>query len=87
MLQECFEGAPGVEAVFQRLLEQVKDGHDVSVQALVMLRDQIKSLNPILESVEEEERKQTGPDCKLGHTYKQSQSIVYTIYTTLLSNS
>lgn len=86
MLHECFEGASGGEMVFQRLLEQMKDGRDVSVQALVMLWDQIKSLMPNLVSVDEEERKQTRPDLRLGQIYKQSQGIVYTSYTTVLSN-
>lgn len=61
MLLECFEADPGVDVVFQRLLDQVRDGHDVSVQAVVMLLDQFKNLKPDLEV---EEKEQTGSDLK-----------------------
>lgn len=62
MLLECFEGDPGVDVVFQRLLDLVKDGREVSARAVVSLLDQIKSLKPDPESVEE--REETGPDLK-----------------------
>lgn len=62
MLLECFEGDPGVDVVFQRLLDQLKDGRDTSVQAVVMMLDKIKSLKPEPESVEAREK--TGPDLK-----------------------
>lgn len=62
MLLECFEGDPDVDIVFQRLLDQVKDGRGASVHAIVMLLDQLKSVKPDLESAAEKE--QTGPDLK-----------------------
>lgn len=64
MLLECFEGDPNVDIVFQRLLDQVKNGCDISIQAVVTLLDQIKSLKPGLESVQVREKEQTGPDQK-----------------------
>lgn len=62
MLLTCFEGDPDVDVVFQRLLDQVKDGCGVSVQGVVMMLDRIKILKPDVESLEEKE--QTGPDLK-----------------------
>lgn len=64
MLLECFEGDPNVDIVFQRLLDQVKNGFDISIQAVVTLLDQIKSLKPGLESVQVREKERTGPDQK-----------------------
>ncbi|KAB5536820.1 hypothetical protein PHYPO_G00111720 [Pangasianodon hypophthalmus] len=65
MLLECFEGDPGVDVVFQRLLDQDNDGRDVSVQAVVTLLEKIKSIKPDLESVEVVLKEQTGPDLKV----------------------
>ncbi|XP_058228833.1 zinc finger and BTB domain-containing protein 40 isoform X4 [Hemibagrus wyckioides] len=72
MLLECFEGDPDVDIVFQRLLDQLKDGHGASVHAIVTLLDQIKSLKPDLESAEEKE--QTGPDLKGGAVAEVAKS-------------
>lgn len=64
MLLECFEGDPDVDVVFQRLLDQVKDECELTVQAVVKLLDQIKSLTRELGSVEVKEKEQTGPDLR-----------------------
>lgn len=73
MLLECFEGDPGAEAVSRRLSDRVKDERDITVQALVTLLDQIKSLKPDLESAGVEEREHTGPG-KLINSRKQAKS-------------
>lgn len=75
MLLECFEGDPGVDVVFQRLLDLVKDGREVSARAVVSLLDQIKSLKPDPESVEE--REETGPDLKGGSAAEVARSPGY----------
>lgn len=67
MFLECFEGDPGAEVVFQRLSDQVMNERDVSVQAVAVLLDQIKSLKPDLESVEVKEREPTGPNLRGKH--------------------
>lgn len=65
MLLECFEGDPGVDAVYQRLLDQVKNGHGtLSVHTVVMMLEQINSLKPDPESAGMEEKKETGPELK-----------------------
>ncbi|XP_053339538.1 zinc finger and BTB domain-containing protein 40 isoform X2 [Clarias gariepinus] len=66
MLLECFEGDPGVDAVYQRLLDQVKNGHGtLSVHTVVMKLEQINSLKPDSESAGMEEKKETGPELKV----------------------
>ncbi|XP_060766980.1 zinc finger and BTB domain-containing protein 40 isoform X2 [Neoarius graeffei] len=85
MLLECFEADPGVDVVFQRLLDQVRDGHDVSVQAVVMLLDQFKNLKPDLEV---EEKEQTGSDLKVtgGSVTEVARSSDLTDYLTGVEN-
>lgn len=78
MLLECFEGDPGADVVFQRLSDQVKDGRDVSVQAVVMLLDRIKILKLSLESVETKEGDKTGLNLK-GSFFFFSLHFCYTV--------
>ncbi|XP_066527831.1 zinc finger and BTB domain-containing protein 40 isoform X2 [Hoplias malabaricus] len=44
IMLECFEGGPGPDVVFQRLLDRLKDEHDLSDQTLLKLLEQLKSL-------------------------------------------
>ncbi|KAF5902744.1 zinc finger and BTB domain-containing protein 40 isoform X1, partial [Clarias magur] len=77
MLLECFEGDPGVDAVYQRLLDQVKNGHGtLSVHTVVMILEQINSLKPDPESVELEE-KERGPELKEGSGAEVARSSGY----------
>ncbi|TTB85616.1 Zinc finger and BTB domain-containing protein 40 [Bagarius yarrelli] len=68
MLLRGFEGDPDIDVVFQRLLDQVKDGCELTVQAVVLLLNQIKSLKADLGSVEVQEKEQTETDHKSKRT-------------------
>ncbi|XP_046731245.1 LOW QUALITY PROTEIN: zinc finger and BTB domain-containing protein 40 [Silurus meridionalis] len=76
MFLECSEGEPCV--AFQRLLDQVKEARDVSVQPVIMLLEQIKNLKPDLKSAEvEEEEKLKMLDIKGGAEEKVARSSGY----------
>ncbi|KAL6464349.1 hypothetical protein MHYP_G00266660 [Metynnis hypsauchen] len=53
---ECFEGDPGADVVFQHLLDQLKDKHDLSAQTFLTLLDQFKSLKLDLDAAPVEQR-------------------------------
>uniref|UniRef100_W5KH16 Zinc finger and BTB domain containing 40 n=1 Tax=Astyanax mexicanus TaxID=7994 RepID=W5KH16_ASTMX len=62
IILECFEGDEGVDVVFQRLVNRLKDERNLSAQTFLTLLEQVKSLKLDLDEMMVD---QTGPELKV----------------------